>query len=717
MFGKSDSLIRLYPIAIIILLAVVAMALFQVNDPYGLKILLLLMCAIWSSSFSRQNFSYIDMIVLLWWGYDILLCWMGINAIASIYAIRTSTVCLLLYISLRNIGLVSGASRLYWRGLCLIVGITIVLSLGTFVIFKNAVIVAGFEELYSFRFLFKPLGYHTNAWATFLFLSVGVMALARQKRVIGYGMYLCLMGLTWCALLLSFSRGVFILAGFYGLGLLWGMCSTKERLGTIAVILLAVGMVTLGFPQETKTTLSLHKTVSQQQSTQGRVHATKAALEVFAENRWLGAGTGNYTLVVDRTLNQDSRQAYTSYAPNFMIRVLIEKGLVGVALYFVGGIGVGIYCYRRRQWNTGRIIGVSLFMVFLKEMTLCTLPDTPIGIVLVYIMLAGIQQQERLTASLNNVAYRKLRNGVLVLCVLCYIGCIVCFFKQQSENKRIELSWIALEKENYEEVIHLTQQMGEEVPLLINKATVYMSCFLKQKNNAWLIYAEQALKEADRKQPEDVHIDYLLAELALLQNNRNEAVCILQRLAALYPENALYQYKLYECLLFDNRDIEALVYLENAIRLMPRILQMESVKLFQVKKPIFNEHLIANLLRYQPTDKEPVSELARFGFIAYHFNQKEIAKSCLQRVVQKMPHFSTPWFLLGQIYAQENDNKEAELCKRRYKLLTWGAFAFSVDGVNEKVSEPISEEILLNKYIMKFKSWYLYNLHFNSTSL
>ena len=48
MFGEENSRKKYYPVIAVLLLMVAAMTLFQVNDPYGLKMVVLLLCAVWS---------------------------------------------------------------------------------------------------------------------------------------------------------------------------------------------------------------------------------------------------------------------------------------------------------------------------------------------------------------------------------------------------------------------------------------------------------------------------------------------------------------------------------------------------------------------------------------------------------------------------------------------------------------------------------------------
>ena len=121
------------------------------------------------------------------------------------------------------------------------------------------------------------------------------------------------------------------------------------------------------------TTLSMNKTASQRQSTQGRMNATCSALNVFPLHLWFGAGTGNYTLAMDKELNQDTTQAYTTFAPNWVVQMLIEKGVIGLGLSVWLLACIVVQLWKARRNKVCVIAGCALWTLALKEMTLSTL--------------------------------------------------------------------------------------------------------------------------------------------------------------------------------------------------------------------------------------------------------------------------------------------------------------------------------------------------------
>ena len=62
---NENKLIVRSNIIVLVIVAVIGMMLFFVNDPYGLKLILLLACIIWAKPFAFLNRTGIDRIVFL----------------------------------------------------------------------------------------------------------------------------------------------------------------------------------------------------------------------------------------------------------------------------------------------------------------------------------------------------------------------------------------------------------------------------------------------------------------------------------------------------------------------------------------------------------------------------------------------------------------------------------------------------------------------------
>ena len=212
----------------LLLALAVTVTMFRMGDPCCL----LLVCLLAGLAWQRPCFR--------WWGIDgVLMCICLYDAVdfclhpyRGIEAAEASLTGLCCYFLVRNAS-VEGFLKL----LLLPVGVALTLTFVSFGMFAEAVQGAGFADTYPFRFLFRPLGYITNAWASVWLVLLGLLAVGyvRMPRWrIGFG--LCWVAVS-VALLLSFSRGAF---------LAWGVCvgltffalrSGKLRAGLLAACL------------------------------------------------------------------------------------------------------------------------------------------------------------------------------------------------------------------------------------------------------------------------------------------------------------------------------------------------------------------------------------------------------------------------------------------------------------------------------------------------
>lgn len=694
-----------YLAAVGIGVAVTAIQLFLANDPYGLKVLLLLagVCLLprtikWSS---------IDVAVALLWAYDLLLCFTSVNPASTLWAARISTQYFLTYLLFRQV--VNHSQGILWlrKGMWVVMYAGIGLALFSFGIFRRSILEAGFTDLYPFRFLFRPLGYSTNAWTTVLLCTAGITLSLCPSKGIGRwtGSGLLLLSLT--GLLLSFSRGTFLAFGLLLLLLLLVLSPLKEKIRVLLLACLAVGVVSGSCGNEVLTALQMNRTVSQQQSTQGRLNATQASLKVFHNHPWLGVGTANYTLAIDRELNQDSTQARTSYPPNWIVEVLVEKGLVGLMLYIglLGCIGWTLWQGRKRQ--TCRVAGCTLLVVALKEMTLSTLLSTSVGMTLACLLLACLQQEEEMKTE-EIVSPWKLRmvRGVFAACIASYVGTAGGGLWLSAQTTRCKEAEACMDRGDYAEATHRLESMWQSVPVLVNRGMLYLERCQEDRNPGYAEEAESVFAEAYQKQPEDIYINYLLATARFANGEKEGAMMELKELAHQYPRNALYLYTLSQWLYEKGEKEEASNYLETAIRLVPRLLLSDRIRQWEISDSCFWRQMEDRLMAHYPSGRDLPSDFARYGFIAYRYGNINKATESLEHAVNIMPSLSTPWFLLGQIHRKQGREEEAESCFRKYRLLAYGAFA-SGTMPSDSLQFPVFHEYdLLKDYAAKFKDWY-----------
>ena len=298
----------------LLLILAVTVTMFRIGDPCCLLLLCLLAGLCWKRPCFRL--SGIDVAVMCICLYDVVdFCLHPYRGAEAAEASLTGLCC---YFLIR-----SASAEGFLKLLLLPVGAALTLTFVSFGMFAEAVQGAGFADTYPFRFLFRPLGYITNAWASVWLAVLGLLAVGyvRVPRWrIGFG--LCWIAVS-VALLLSFSRGAFLAWGVCALLTFFALRSWKLRAMLLAACLCIGAGICLLFPAETATTLAMNKTASQRQSTESRVNATEKAIDVWRVHPWTGTGNGSYTLSMDKALNEDTTRAYTTYAPNPVVQLLV----------------------------------------------------------------------------------------------------------------------------------------------------------------------------------------------------------------------------------------------------------------------------------------------------------------------------------------------------------------------------------------------------------
>lgn len=683
------------------------MLVFCADDPCGLKLAFILLPML----FIRQipiNVSWIDVAVFLLWIYDLTGCWSGINTLRTIDSLGNSTLCLLGYIAIRYVSVDMKNLQILLKGLSILISAVILLTILSFFVFQNSVESAGFEELYSFRFLFRPLGYSTNSWSTVLIATSGVIlityCLCFSSKVVR-----CLLRFlfvtTVFAILLSFSRGTYVALIIYLVLLLICVKCYKNKLRILGYILLAGVAVCCLFPKEVYTTVLMNTTISQQQSNKGRIQASQKALNVFSKRMYYGVGKGNYTLAIDKQLNQDSTMGYTSFAPNIFVQWSIEKGIIGIILYLFLALCIGKAIWKLRQNNVTVIAGCTLFAVFVKEMSLGTIYSTPICAFFCAFLLAMIQQPDADSTDQYQSRYTKLWYGLsTIMCISCLIFSIFIIQRSYSESY-LEESSSAYQKGNYDEAIRLIEKTKFQTPYLICRAVTYMKCFEKDNDSTYLEKAEYNLANARMQMSEDVYIEYLQTKLWRMKGEDSKAYEKLYELTTTYPKKALYHKDLSDLLYEKNKKEEAISHMEKAIRLHPSILNMQSTKHLERTDSTFCQALKEALLKNDsvttPTD------YARYGYILYYWGDKIKAERYLTEAISALPNLSTPWYLLGEIKRMQHKETEAKLCMKKFCLLSKGAFQFSSSSVDKIGIREAEYKDLILDYVFKFENWYM----------
>lgn len=419
-----------------------------------------------------------------------------------------------------------------------------------------------------------------------------------------------------------------------------------------------------------KTTLRMNATVSQQRSSEWRINSTYAAWEIFEKHPILGYGNGSYTLVIDESLNQDSTVPFTTFAPNIIIKLLIEKGIIGIIPYLLLLVEIiGIALSRRKDENTWIIIA-TLIALSTKEMAQSTMFDIPFVWLMFFILLAFLQRQAPEPEICEPAKDRKsyLIPGLL----LTVYGGGILFVNLDSQRYNIP---------------------GNRIPYLVNQG---MECAKNYQEIKQDIYAEKAisfLKKAQKYSPRDVQLTYLLSQLYLQTDKMDQGYCLLENLAYDYPNNSLYSWAFGNVCYQKGLLKKSINPLVKAIFNNPRLLTMQQVKEWKNNDSAFYHELKKEIYRYSTQHLQSPSDLARYGYIMHWFGDYASATKALRKAVEALPSLTTSWRLLGE--------------EKKYRLLKFGALKkdiFSTDVIKEP---EITNQLLLDMvYKTKFYKWY-----------
>lgn len=694
--------------AVVLAVVVLAAELFRMSDPWLL--LPLGLCVAVSALRLRFRFSAVDAAVTAVCLYDVL-AW-ALNPVVGMYAARISLTGLGVYLLLRKVSCRAGAIPLFLQLSVGVVGVALAVTLASFAIWMEAVHGAGFDDVYPFRILFRPFGYITNAWAGVWMpvlgvLSVGVCRVFRWRKVFG----VCWV-LASVTMLLSFSRGAFVAWAVYAVALCVCVATWWHRLVLLAVCAGIVGTVWILFPTETETTLAMNRTESQRQSTESRFHATKQAVTVIKEHLWTGAGNGKYTLAMDRILNEDSTRPYTSYAPNVVVQVLVEKGVMGMVLYVGLCVAVLAYWMKRSKRRTVTMVMVCLLAAGVKEMTMSImLADGAVWmltLILLSLMQTETESEDEVVQPVRLVSWMQYAPVTVGCC--CWIAFMVLGMRLRADDEAVERACEAWKKGNYREAVLALEQTSNRFPCRMNRAIAAAFAPDSVLSEGYRAKVRQQLEQdADGA---DVYADFLRSRLYRLDGRYAEADRIRRKLEAAFPRNAAFAYEGAVLLYDTGRKNEAAECLHRAVWLRPDWLRMEKTREWLADDPDLGRAVEQGLTAKLAEKEGTTQAYARYGALACYLNRKDEAAGVLERVVDAQPGYAVPWLLLGQICRERGMTERANNCFRKYNLRVKGAFTDNGRAMENESRDFSERQLMLVEYAAKFQNWYRCRLMF-----
>lgn len=662
--------------------------LFRIDDEYGL---LILMLALLLMSLRKQNtmsWNVTDLALLVVTVLDVMSCLYGINTTQSIRHAAFSVFCFGSYLLLRHIIMPWGMEGRKDLKILLFlffsaVIVALLLSIVSFFVFRSSVFAAGFDDIYHFRALYRPLGYICNGWAEIGIVLFGLSLLHRKFMMpVGF--------VSAFAVLLTFSRGAYVAMALFAVYFMLSVRNNGLRLRFLGILASALVVVAVLCPQELHTVVSGNVTQSQRQSTEWRINSTKQVVNVIKEAPLIGHGNGNYSMATDKSCVYDNTGLFTTLAPNVIIFLMVEKGIIGMSLWGVIVLMSFVRLFKHRSNYGYAVVGCTFIALFVKEMTQATLFSNPFVLFLCYCVLAFMNSCD--SGRTFSCKYT-LRVASMCVMTVWFVGLSVIYIDKH-DTEIISESFEMLRKGDFSLASNLVMTTYGNVPSKIEQGVLLTRCYLNTKDERYARKAETIFLDVRSMQKEDLQPCLFLAFIYLRQGKPKKTLDILKIPIAMHPENGIYQYYMAEAYRQMKMDRRAADCLTDAVMAVPRLLNTESVKKIKTCSPDIYYWMFVNIVRKGETLMTP-KEWARYGYILDVFGQKDKSAEYLRKAVIALPNLSTPWRLLGE--------------NQKYSLLGRGAFQNdkSKDRTLQDENLMLTDfDVLKMGYDMRYSSWY-----------
>lgn len=639
---------------------------FHVPDPELLFVMPLAICltvCLWKHP---MRLTLIDIALLLLWGYG--LCSPSVNSTSSLISATNMAVNLMLYFLARCLFLHRQEGVRWLCGtLTICIALLSLLALYQFAIFDSRMHEAGFDSLYDFRYLYRPLGVPSNEWNGLQWLWGCVVTVTylqtTDRRIKG----LCLLSglMIWATILLSFSRGGYIAVLVCGILFVvyWFIKDKSVQIASekslsqrwlIGICFVAVTLF-LGWQYRTEIiqTFHMNETVSQQRSAAGRLEALDFAKEILNDHPW-GVGAGNYAIASDFYRNGEARSdGFTSYAGNIVAKTLVEGGYVGIIVYVLVVISVSMrFILTKNRKSNYWAIFPFLLGFLIKEITFPTFHGSNIIQQSIFILLAYIQQDG------GEVENSKGWRIIAFTPIFVWIG---LFWGRHRNNNT------------------------DGTPSLILK---YQDC-----------HSVEALDKALQKSPMDIQLHYYKAI-------ENGDTIKLIALSTDYPDRIQFRWTLYEWYRKSGQIDKAVDELMKCILRYPRLLETDYWQELWLKDNKIAGDVQRQLNIAIQVAPEDVIQLAKNGSIALQLGNMHLAEKYLMQAKKMLPNLSRVWGNLATIEAYKGNVGKTKLYRKRMNLLEQGIFIKDDYALNENRDIKM---ILEQKYQFLFMMWYKTN--------
>lgn len=519
--------------------------------------------------------------------------------------------------------------------LSLVFVIVELLAILTFIVHYNESIRLGFKDLYSIRYLFRPFAETNNCWAQISLIGTAICVLSTQYKFIYT--YICSIGT-----LLTFSRGAYIVLILMVATLSCWNYKNRTLKAPIIGILLGFISISIIFPHEFLTVISITATESQQKSLAWRKTSSNRSLEEFSAHPFLGTGSRSYSMVCNEFNSSES--SFSNYPPNIISEIIIEKGIIGFFIYILLLLQIVQHIVKYKENTTSAIISSLILLILLKDLTQGTLHSSSVGSLL-FIFLLAVSQSTQTTSQI-----RQQRNSLfnIVTGILVLISTLI---PKDLFRTNVEKNIMA---------------------------------FISELHKGEYLLAENSISSTlSELSNHDPYPRIILANIFIIQNRHTEAKTIIDEIGI----NSGYTEFLNGVICLHESDtIKAIAHLSNALYQVPSLATCIEYRQLDpmVKFSVLDKTL--NALNCYDTTQEAMT-----GALLYYNGFKHEAQPHLKSAILRNSTLQLPYKLLG-----DND---------KYEFLCHGALLLSHENKNNHIY-PQLIELLLQEYSPRFRIWY-----------
>lgn len=627
------------------------------------------------------SYSFLDILLLLVIIAEVFSFLLSVNPLNS-YTILCFNLLAILYFFVVKGSLKNGKYSLFLlrSGIYIILGFCL-FSMYSFWILKNSLHSVEWFLLYDFRHLHRPFGLISNVWYSFLLLFLLVVLFYyytyKEKKI------LCYITLTAVVfnLIFSFSRSVFLILILITLVSFIQFIFCKDSFRILVCLILPTLICYSFFKEDFHKTISFNSSVSQQRSISARVESTSNAINML-KNNCLGYGQGSYSLVNSQRF-EDVDIPFTSFAPNIIAQLLIEKGILSTIIC-IGFFGFLVFLllkqtYSNKDKSLFFTILISFFVFSIRELSFPVFWENFLFQILFYTYIALLINASKPHSDFQyNIAKKKIFIFFTSLIIIILSGNF--FFKDR----------ISIEK---------NIQTG------ITNWNKYKKSY--SENDSLLKQSDTYFQKAINLNPFDIRIKFFHALTTYEKGNKQQALQEITSLIEKYPKNSLYNFTMFS-LLEKEKSKKSMDFLIKTIELSPKILDTDFFKQCLEKNPsVYVELKQYFLNKYTNNVSNNPFELGKQGKILLCFGFNHEAHKKLLRASELYPALSYVWLNLYTITHQE-------LYFKRFVLLEYGSyFLTNIEKYQQDFFvQKTNIDFLQNTYIPRYQSWYMNNTNY-----